>query len=216
MTLSRCISAKSVLTGAAICALLLLAPTADAATLDISHLISYITQTDTTATGVIEVTLSYGGPDAGDPGQYDLFLSQLMVTRAGSSAGLTLDTAATSDTSTIPNYWLAGRSTFPSAFSPGGQFHFDDFTMGGSVYPQVGDVVARYVINFEASSTAEFGDYAIELGDQNQNQFYDTVFNPPFDNATSPSSVGFTIIPEPATGLLLIATALPLLRRRRR
>ncbi len=198
------------------CTLLLLAPATNAADLGISHLVTYTTQTDITATGVLEVTLSYGGPGAGDSGQYDLFLSQLLVTRAGSSAGLTLDTAATSNTSTIPNYWLAGLTTFPSASFQSGQFHFDDFTMAGSIFPQVGDIVAKYVINFEATSLAEFGDYTIELGAQNQNQFYNGLFNPPMDNAISPASIDFSILPEPATVFLLGAVAFPLLHRRRR
>lgn len=179
-------------------------------------LVSYATQTPASATGTLTFNIRFNDLD-GDPGNYDFFSAQMMVSRIlGAPSGtLTLNEVVTEDTGPIgPMYWLPNPPTsFQNASTQGAEFRFSDFvSINQAIMPLPGDILAHYVINFELTSADQFGEYEIAAGSQAFNHFRSDLFNT-FENTIAPAPI--VLIPEASTGLLLCFVAVALLRRRR-
>jgi len=191
-----------------------------AAELDVADLlVSYDTQTATSASGTISFTLRYAAA-GGDAGDYDLFSAQVLIARMGigGDAKFTLNEALTEDTGAIgADYWLpAPPTTFQNASTIGDEFRFTDFvSVSQGQTPQVGDIVARFVIDFQAENTMQLGGYRIAAGDSAFN-FFNSDFVNRYDNSIQLASAEFELlpVPEPAT-LIPLLGSLVFLRRRR-
>jgi len=113
----------------AVCAPLLSAVAAQGATVNVRDLlVIYTSQSASGAQGTIEFNLRFGSFD-GPVTSYDAFSAQLMINRVvrGAPAAFTLDTAATGNTSIVPEYWLpSSGSTDPLASTQAGEFRFRD------------------------------------------------------------------------------------------
>ncbi|MCA9255822.1 MAG: PEP-CTERM sorting domain-containing protein [Phycisphaerales bacterium] len=192
----------------------------NAAELDVSDLlVSYDTQTATSASGTISFTLRYAA-SGGDAGDYDLFSAQVLIARMGigGDAKFTLNEAMTEDTGAIgADYWLPSPpTTFQNASTIGDEFRFTDFvSVSQGRTPQVGDIVARFVIDFQAENTMQLGGYQIAAGDSAFN-FFNSDFVNRYDNSIQLAASSFELlpVPEPATLVPLLGSLIFLRRRR--
>ncbi len=118
-----------------LCAPALVAPRAEAASLDIADLVAaYDVHSASSAKGTIAFNLRFNSL-SGDLGGYDLFSAQLMLTKlfGGSSATFVLNEPMTENTATIgPAYWLPASPTFnQNASTQTGEYRFSDFVRVG-------------------------------------------------------------------------------------
>lgn len=189
-----------------------------AAELDIVDLfVSYDMQTATTASGSISFNLVLASM-GGDSGHYDLFSSQMLISRMGigGDAKFTLDEVATEDTGAIgAAYWLPSPpTTFQNASSIGSEIRFTDFvSVAQDIMPQPGDVVARFVVHFHADDATQLGTFQVAAGNPAFN-YFNSDFVDRYDNTITPASFEIVGVPEPATLLPLMASIV-LLRRKR-
>lgn len=190
---------------------------AKGARLDVEDLVVfYNNATPDAAKGRIEFNLRYRSVNQSL--SYDLFTAQVMVSRVlmGDSATFTLDSLATQKTAAIgSDYWIPNAPTgFEVASTQNGEFRFRDRTLPSSpIKPVSGNILAHYVIHFQVGSSG-FGEYQIHAGTAVANFFSFFAVNR-FPNTITPLS--FMLVPEPASGLLvLFAGALALTRKRRR
>ncbi len=194
---------------------------ARAADLVISDLlVSYQTQTATTATGQLTFNIRLAS-DESDTLGFDLFSAQLLVREMiadGAKASFTLNESATEAAGPAKDgYWIADAIDGTSnASSIGDEFRFSDFLILGDAFvPPVNAVVAGFAIDFEVTDADQFGTYEIASGNASFNFFSrDLIIITP----TNLEAASFEIapIPEPATGLLLLVCAGEVIRRRRR
>lgn len=199
-----------------ICAVFAAAVPASGAELDVADLfVSYDTQTATSASGTISFNLRFASL-GGDMGGFDLFSSQVLISRLGGGgiAKFTLDETSTEDTGAIgADYWLPSPpTTFQNASTIGSEFRFTDFvSVSQDITPSAGDIVARFVIDFHADDAGALGDYQVAIGDAAFN-YFNSDFVDRFDNTIDGAT--FQLVPEPAT-LLPVLLSVVLLRRRR-
>ncbi|MCG8404497.1 MAG: hypothetical protein MI923_04780 [Phycisphaerales bacterium] len=192
---------------------------AKAARLSVEDLmVFYDTIGPASAEGRIEFNLRHGPRGGGPPLAYDLFVAQVMISKAlmGNSASFTLNTFATQDTAAIgPSYWLPNSPTgFQVASTHGGEFRFRDRTTPSApIAPEERDVLARFVIDFQVNSVDEFGEYTVHAGSSSANFFGFFILNS-YPNVISP--LNFILIPEPASGLFFLMAGSLILRHRRR
>lgn len=200
------------------CVLMAAGRDVSAAELNVSDLmVSYSTQSATEASGSISFNLRIASL-GGNIGGYDLFSSQVLVSRMGlgETGKFHLDEAATEATGSIGgDYWLSGPPTgFQNSSTIGSEFRFTDFvSVSQNMTPDVGDIVAHFVIDFDVQSAAQFGTYQVAIGNTNFNYFNSDFVNR-FDNTINSVAFELLPVPEPATLLPLLGMLL-LLRRRR-
>ncbi len=191
-----------------LCALLVVSSMAQAAELAIENVVvDYITQTASTATGTVtfDVTLASLG---GDPGNYDRASVQVLISQTlkGGGGDVFSLSSATDDTAAIgQDYWLYifGLPTGNElSYQTGNQFYFGDFiSPGDGRTPSPADVIARFVLDFEADAPSGFGTYNIESGDADENEFGADLFFS-YSNAITPNSFRIERLPEPSTAIL--------------
>jgi hypothetical protein len=194
---------------------------AGAAELSVEDLnVSYIQQTTTDAKGFVSFNLRFQAL-GGDPGNYDLFSAQVMISKllAGAPATFTLDEFETENTAPLaPDYWIDSVPTGhqnASIQQLGTQFRFSDFVpIPQAITPNAGDIVAHYMFHFNVASPGGFGEYQIAAGLQQFNRFTADLVNF-FPNTITPGIFILEPIPEPST-LAVVLIGTPLLRRRRR
>lgn|GEM_PF-2464215 len=206
----------------AVCAPLFFIAVAQGETVKIRDLmVFYTSQSASGAQGTIEFNLrfdSFNGPAT----SYDAFSAQVAINQVvrGAPAVFTLDTAATGNTSVVPEYWLPSAGpTDPLASTQSGEFRFRDrISLSASpVTPSMDDVLAHYVIGF-TTGPAGFGTYRVAMGDATSNFFSRSIL-PPTLNTITPDSNEDTFVlmaPEPTSGLLILFGGTALLRKRRR
>lgn len=201
-----------------LCALLAFAPSANSAVLTVEDLIiSYSTHTATTATGSIQFNLRFASL-SGDPGGYDSFSSQLIVSKGGSNGAFALDEAYGENTSAAGgSYWLPTAPTNnQNASTQSGQFRFRDFVGTSFAYtPTPGKILARYKIDFNVTSAAQFGTYDIAEGNQNNNYFKSDIVNT-YLNKICGVKFKLVPLPEPTTGMMVLIGGVVAMRRRQR
>jgi len=197
------------------------AVSARAADLIISDLlISYQTQTESTATGQLTFNIRLVS-DESDTLGFDLFSTQVLIREMisdGVNASFTLNESESEvDGPAKDAYWIeSGIAGSANASSIGGEFRYSDFVpLGQAFVPSVNDVVAAFAIDFEVTEADQFGIYEIAPGNAGFNFFSrDLVVITP----TNLEEASFEIapIPEPATALLLLGGASAVIGRRRR
>ncbi|MCB9855805.1 MAG: PEP-CTERM sorting domain-containing protein [Phycisphaerales bacterium] len=188
------------------------------ADLDVTDLfVSYDVQTATSASGSITFNLRFASAGGG-AGGYDVFSSQVLISRMGigANAKFTLDEPATEDTGAIgAAYWLpAPPTTFQNASTIGSEFRFTDFvSVAQDITPQPGDIVARFVVQFHADDATQLGTFQVTAGNSAFNYFNSDFVNR-YDNTINSASFDIVGVPEPSTLLPLLASLIVLRRRR--
>lgn len=205
-----------------LCALSAAAPMAQAAELAIENVIvDYVTQTSSTASGTVTFDVTFSGL-AGDAGNYDLAAVQVLISQTLKDVGgpvFSLSSLTNNTASIGSAYWLFtfGLPTGNQLSNTvGDEFYFGDFVspaLGRT--PAPGELIARFVLGFEADELDEFGTYVIERGDASNNKFTADLFTT-YPNTIAPASFNIQRLPEPSTVILLAAGFAALLPRRRR
>lgn len=213
---------RCILTIIAFALLLIVAAPLRAADLLVSDLlVSYTTQTDSTATGQVSFNLRLTSDESGTPG-FDLFSSQILIRQLlsdDSKASFALnESLSETDGPARDGYWIdAALGGNQNASTVGDEFRYSDFLpFGNVVVPAVNSVVARFAIDFEIDDAEQFGTYEIAPGNSAFNLFSRNLVNITSNDLQTRTFDLLPPIPEPTTGLLAMSSAAVLVTRRRR